>query len=236
MLTKLANRVRHTAANKIKSAGFFRRYWYPRFEFQMSPRQLCFLADCLDKIKDVDGAIVEIGCAHGLTTSFLHEYMSDSGFKKDYVCIDTFSGFTEIDIAVEVIDRHKTKSDYTKVFKDNNPEWFKEALRRRRITDVRVIQADISELAEAELPDQIAFCLVDVDLYRPVQSALKKIYPRLSAGGIIVVDDCWFKPNTFVPGVPEVYDGAMQAYREFASEHKFPEKLIEDKLGIIERA
>ena len=235
MISKLATRMRHIAANKIKSAGFFRNYWYPRFEFQMSPRQLCYLASCLDKIKSVDGAIVEIGCAHGLTTSFLYEYMIDSEFKKDYFCIDTFDGFTEEDIAVEVTDRNKTESVYTKIFKDNNPKWFEEASRRRRITDVHVVQADISELSEDKLPKEVAFCLIDVDLYRPVQSALEKVYPRLSAGGIIVVDDCWYKPNKFVPGVPDAYDGAMQAYREFLNENELPARLVESKLGIIER-
>jgi hypothetical protein len=32
------------------------------------------------------------------------------------------------------------------------------------------------------------------------------------------------------------YDGAMQAYREFTREHRLPEKFVETKLAIIERA
>lgn len=201
----------------------------------MSPRQLCFLTDCLDNIRHVDGAIVEIGCAQGLTTTFLYEYMLESGYKKDYVCIDTFSGFTAEDIEVEVNARDKTKFGYAKIFKDNNSKWFKEALGRRYINDVQVIEADISQLSESDLPEKIAFCLVDVDLYRPVVSALAKVYPKLGVGGIIVVDDCWYRPNRFVPEVVDAYDGAMQAYREFLAEHQLPEKLVEDKLGFIER-
>jgi predicted O-methyltransferase YrrM len=237
MLTKLARKFREAAARKVKSRGHLRSIWYPRYEFQMSPRQLCFLADCLDKIKDVEGSIVEIGCAHGLTTTFLYEYMVHSGFKKEYVCVDTFAGFTKEDIAIEENQRGKRKVPYAKLFKDNNSDWFKESLKRRDITDVRVVEADISHFSEAKLPERIAFCLVDVDLYRPVKSALKKIYPRLSAGGMIVVDDCWSKPSySFIPDVAEAYDGAMQAYREFADEHRLPEKLVEDKLSVIERA
>ena len=236
MLKKLTRKLRDVAATRIRSAGFFRSSWYSRYEFQMSPRQLCYLAKCIDKIKNVEGSIVEIGCAHGLTTTFLYEYMIDSGFRKEYVCIDTFAGFTKEDILVEVDDRRKSEFTYTKIFKDNNPVWFREALETRNITDVSIIQADISELSENKLPDQIAFCLVDVDLYRPVLSALNKIYPRMNPDGIIVVDDCWYRPSpSFVPNVAEAYDGAMQAYREFTRKLKIPEHLVEDKLGIIGR-
>lgn len=236
MLANLAEKLLDTAITKAKSKGFFRKYWYPRYEFQMTSRQLCFLAECLNRTKEVEGAIVEIGCAHGLTTTFLYEYMRDSGFRKEYICIDTFAGFTKKDISFEVNERAKKDIIYAELFKDNNPDWFREALVSRDITEVQIIEADISELSELELPAKIAFCLIDVDLYRPVECALSKIYPRLSPGGVIVVDDCWYKPSpSFVPDVAEAYDGAMQAYREFAFEHQLREKLVEDKLGVIER-
>lgn len=238
LLSRIKNKLHYGIDAHLKSRGYFRDIWYPRYEFQMTPRQLCFLADCLDRIEDVDGAILEIGCAHGLTTTFLYEYMIGSGFKKDYICIDTFAGFTKEDIAVEADEREKDAAVYGKIFKDNNPDWFKEALRRRNIHDVRVIHADISQLKDEQLPSRIAFCIVDVDLYRPVLSALRKVYPRLSSGGVIVVDDCWYKASPSFVGVDvaDVYDGAMQAYREFTVEHNLPEKLVEEKLGLIELA
>ena len=236
MLAKIGQKFRDDVAGKLKSRGIFRSIWYPRYEFQMTPRQLCFLADCLNRTAKVHGSIVEIGCAHGLTTTFLYEYMVSSGFKKEYVCIDTFCGFTDEDINIEVSQRGKNMHTYTEVFKDNDAAWFEESLKKRGISDICIIEGDVSELAEGDLPKHIAFCLVDVDLYRPVQSALRKIYPRLSHGGIIVVDDCWYKPShSFAPDVAKDYDGAMQAYHEFVRDNGLPEKLVEEKLGIIER-
>jgi O-methyltransferase len=212
-----------------------RSLWYPRYQFQYFPRQLCFLADCLERTSGVDGAVIEIGCAHGLTTTFLYEYMSDSAISKGYVCIDTFSGFTADDIAVETKQRGKDH-DYEMEFKNNNIEWFKESLRRRQIKDINVIKADICTLESDRLPKQVAFCLLDVDLYQPVKRGLEKIYPLLSPGGIIVVDDCWSKPeHLWVKGIGDAYDGAMQAYKEFVAEKGLPEKFVETKLGIIER-
>ena len=235
MFSEISRRVRYKSLRVIQSKGYFRSLWYPRYEFQMFPRQLCFLGSCLDQVKDIDGAIVEIGCSYGLTTTFLYEYMIESGFKRDYVCIDTFDGFTEEDISIEG-DRGNKSSWLHKMFKGNHERWFKESLQRRSITDVEVIKADISELDPAELPMKIAFCLVDVDLYRPVKSALNKVYPRLSEGGIIVVDDCWSKSSPmFIDAIADAYQGALQAYREFTAEHGLPEQLVATKLAVINR-
>lgn len=236
MLARLVSSIQSRVIDEVKSRGYFRNLWYPRYQFQMFPRQLCFLTDCLEETRNVEGAIVEIGCAHGLTTTFLYEYMIESGFKKDYLCIDTFCGFTEADIAVEDNERGNRHSWYKTLFRDNDVEWFKDSLRRRSITDVEVVQADISAVDPDTLPERIAFCLLDVDLYQPVKAGLAKIYPRLSPGGIIVVDDCWSKPrHLFVEGVAEAYDGALQAYREFIAEHGLPEELVEAKLAVIRR-
>src|SRR4051812_8971305 len=169
--------------------GLLRKLWYPRYQFQYFPRQLCFLADCLDETAEVDGAILEIGCAHGLTTTFLYEYMVDSGISKEYYCVDTFAGFTTENIAVETGLRGK-KHNYTKEFKNNHADWFKESLGRRHIDSIHIVAGDICTLSDDKLPDKIAFCLLDVDLYQPVKLGLEKIYSRLSPGGIIVVDDC----------------------------------------------
>ena len=150
--------------------------------------------------------------------------------------LDTFNGFTKDDLRVEFSDRDNRHSWIIGLFKDNDPDWFKHSLAQRGIVDVAVIASDISTLDPLLLPERIAFCLLDVDLYQPVKVGLEKIYPRLSPGGIIVVDDCWSKSrHLFVEGVAEAYDGAMQAYREFVSTEGLPEELVETKFGIIRK-
>lgn len=233
MIKNFARRIGARGYRALMTRGYLRRVWYPRYQFQFFPRQLCFLANCIERTADVEGAILEIGCAHGLTTTFLYEFMTDSRIAKEYVCIDTFSGFTEEDISVEKNQRGKN-FEYESEFKNNNVEWFKEALSRRHINDVKVIKGDICTMDASLLPEKISFCLLDVDLYHPVKIALERIYPRLSNAGMIVVDDCWSKPtHLWVNGVSDTYDGAMQAYREFTAEHGLPEKFAETKLAIV---
>ena len=216
--------------------GFLRNVWYPRYTLQFSPRQLKLLLGCLDDTADVDGAVVEIGCAYGVTTTFLYEYLEESGIDKRYVCIDTFSGFTGADIEFERTQRGKTHS-YEAMFKRNRAAWFTESLARRRITDVVVIQADICEMDADRLPDKVAFCLIDVDLYRPVKVGIEKVWPRLSPGGMIVVDDCWTREDqSTIARHADEFDGAMSAYREFVAGHGLIEDFTEGKLGRIRKS
>ena len=59
----------------------------------------------------------------------------------------------------------------------------------------------------------IAFCLIDVALYRPTVTALHKIWNCLSPGGLAVVSNC---------KLGNCFDGAMQAYDEFTATPSSP--------------
>jgi O-methyltransferase len=91
------------------------------------------------------------------------------------------------------------------------------------VTRVSSIQADVNTFDFSPYED-ISFCLVDVDLMRPVQQSLKEIFPRMAPGGIILVDDC--TPNV-------KYDGALAAYMEFVEAHNLPVDIREGKVGVI---
>jgi SAM-dependent methyltransferase len=203
------------------------------YSFMFSSRQLKFLLDSLDETKSIDGCVLEVGCAHGATTIFLYEYLRDSGVSKPYYCIDTFSGFTDSDIEYENRNRGK-QYNYTSAFKNNSVERFKRNLRQRKIDDVHVIQADINRFDITTIPP-ISFCLLDVDLYQPVLAGLEKILPHVNAGGTIVIDDCWVDDEHFYKSIPDMYDGALEAYREFVSKNQLPVTLVEKKLGVIRK-
>jgi O-methyltransferase len=61
-------------------------------------------------------------------------------------------------------------------------------------------------------------------LYIPVKDLLPKVLSVMSSGGIIIVDDC--QPD-------QMWDGAFQAYQEFARERNLPEEIVLEKLGIV---
>jgi predicted O-methyltransferase YrrM len=190
----------------------------------MSAQQLCLLCSKLEETRHIKGAILEVGVAAGFTTMFLKKYMDSAGIEKRYICIDTFAGFTKEDIAVEVSTRGKKRSDYAAAFSINSKAWFDEAMRINGIGRVESYRADAGTFEYSKL-GPLAFCLCDVDLFRPTSRALPRIFDQLSPGGILIVDDC--DENDYL------WNGAAQAYREFIASIGLPKRIVLGKLGLI---
>jgi O-methyltransferase len=202
-----------------------RRHFFARYTYSFSPPELCLLCKCIEDTRHIEGAISEVGCAHGWTTVFLNKYMDAQNIQKDYYAIDTFSGFVPEDIEFEVANRGKTKGLFTG-WKGNKKKWFDVAMRENKITRVCSIETDVNKF-DLRTIGPLSFSLLDVDLYRPVKKALLELYEVLSPGGIIIVDDC--DPSNLR------CDGSDQAYREFMKERNQTERMIYGKLGVIRK-
>ena len=212
----------------IKEVQFYsplRRYFFPRYAYKFSAPQLCFLCQCIEDTKFIEGAISEIGCASGSTTVFLNKYMDAQNIEKTYYAFDTFSGFVSEDIEFEVANRGKTKKLYTS-FQVNKKKWFDGTMQQNKITRVCSIEGNINKLDLTTI-GPLSFSLLDVDLYRPTKKALQELYVALSPGGIIVVDDC--------DSSHLLWDGSDQAYKEFMKEMDHDIQIVHGKLGIIKK-
>jgi O-methyltransferase len=212
-------------ANAIKTVAYhtgLHRTLFYRYDYMMRPRDLALLTTLLTETSGLKGPIFEIGCAAGHTTVFLNKHLDDLADARRYVCLDTFAGFTQADIDVEVERGHRT-SQYEYVFRAYRKEWFDQTIRNNHISRVKSIQADVNTFDFSPYND-VSFCLIDVDLTRPVSRALDAVYPRMAPGGVIVVDDC--TPD-------QKYEGAGAAYTEFVGRVGAPVDIRNDTLGII---
>ena len=97
----------------------FRKWFFPRYQYNFTPPQLLFMCQCLEDTSGVAGAVAEIGCAAGHTTIFLNKFMDASNIEKPYFAIDTFSGFVTEDVELEIRDRDKLLTQITG-FEANN--------------------------------------------------------------------------------------------------------------------
>jgi len=181
------------------------------------------LVSCLTRTHGMSGPILEIGCAAGHTTVFLNKHLDDLADPRKYICIDTFTGFTEQDIIVED-GRGKDPGLYQNLFRSYRKSWFDQTMINNGVSRVASFQADVNSFDFSPL-DDISFCLIDVDLTRPVLRSLEEVVPRMAPGGIVVVDDC---------SANDKFDGALSGYLEFVGEHGFPVDIREGKLGMIE--
>jgi O-methyltransferase len=212
-------------ANAIKTVAFhtgLHRTLFYRYDYMFRPRDFALLTELLTETSGQKGPIFEIGCAAGHTTVFLNKHLDDLGDAREYKCLDTFAGFTQADIDVEVERGHRT-SQYEYVFRAYRKEWFDQTMQNNHISRVTSIQGDVNTFDFSPYHD-ISFCLIDVDLTRPVSRALQEVYPRMAPGGVIVVDDC--TPNN-------KYEGAGAAYADFVGRVGAPVDIRNDVLGII---
>jgi O-methyltransferase len=222
----LSRKGRVFAATAVKTFAYrtgLHRLLFYRYDYMFRPAELAVLVSVLTQTKCLPGPILEIGCAAGHTTVFLNKHLDDLEDSRNYFCIDTFAGFTDDDIAVEV-DRGKDKNEYASLFRSYRKEWFDKTMSNNDVSRVTSIQADVNEFDFSEF-EQISFCLIDVDLTRPVRRSLEEVLPRMAPGGIIVVDDC----------TPRVkFDGALAGYLDIVDRYGFPVDIRFDKIGYIE--
>jgi len=204
--------------------GLTARTIFSVYDYMYDPQQLKFLMDCIQETSGVTGCCVEAGCGAGHTTVFLKKWMNAIRLEKTYFALDTFSGFVPSHAEYEVKFRGKS-SGISSLFILNKKEWFDYSLRLAGVSGVTSIQVDVGEFNFKNI-GPIAFCLLDVDLYLPIQKSLPNIYENLSPRGIIIVDDC--KPDT-------MYDGALDAYKEFVDGLGMPQRIELDKLGLIQK-
>ena len=200
------------------------RFVFYRFAYNMTAAQLVLLCEQLSLVRAVPGAVLEVGCSTGMTTVFLNKFMEAEGIEKPYFALDTFSGFVEEDVRYEAEQRGKPARAYD-IFRTNSRRWFDRTMRMNRVSRVRSIEADANAFDFAPL-GPLAFCLLDVDLYRPTRKAVAQLYAQLSPGGVLLVDDC--------DASHVLFDGADQAYKEFCTAAGLPERITRG-IGLLQK-
>jgi hypothetical protein len=218
----LSQTIRSFIKNVSLKTGIYNRLFFCVYPYLFEPKQLIFLTEYIKATRSVPGCFVEAGCAFGATTVFLTKFMNSEGIERDYYAIDTFSGFVDEHAEYEIKNRGKPAS-LTGHFTENMKVWFDRSMTLHDVKRVKSVQSDVTKFNFSAIAP-IAFCLLDVDLYKPIKDVLPKIYGAMSPGGIIVVDDCT---------ATGFWDGALQAYEEFVQQKGLSKEIVAEKLGII---
>lgn len=129
----------------------------------------------------VPGDVAELGVYKGDTAWQLNELFPD---RRLYI-FDTFEGFDERDVNTE--KRLKVSGAQEKDFADTSVEAVMNRLPHRNMATVR--KGYFPETAQGLENLKFAFVSLDADLYEPTLSGLEYFYPRLEAGGAIVIHD-----------------------------------------------
>lgn len=130
---------------------------------------------CRTIVLEVEGDLVELGCHAGKTSALIAATMRMTGTRKKFHVYDSFEGFPPES------EFSGMMNCWLKGFKHTfmsvgiplpviHKGWFKDTLREG-------------------LPEKISFAFIDCDLYESVLICLSQVFPRLTDGAILLIDD-----------------------------------------------
>ena len=166
----------------------------------------------------VDGDVVELGCYVGTTSLFLQRLLAGTG--KTLHVYDSFAGLPP------------------KVAQDASPagEQFKQgellATKAQLIKHFKqaglplpvIHKAWFEQLTVGDTPEKISFAFLDGDFYTSILASLRVVWPKLTPGAVVVVDDYH----------TEALPGVARALKEWSRDHSFTVR-TEASLAIITR-
>lgn len=151
----------------------------------------------------IPGDIVEFGCYVGTTSVYLAKLIKQTD--RQLYLYDSFEGLPE------------------KASKDESPAGLQFqrgellATKKQLITNLKranvnmpvIKKAWFSQLSSDDIPDQISFAFLDGDYYHSVLDPLALIWPKLTKGATVIVDDY---VNEALPGAAKAVDEWMQRH------------------------
>lgn len=159
----------------------------------------------------IPGDVVELGCYDGTTSILLRKTLDQFKSNKMLHVYDSFEGLPQ-----------KTEKDGNTKFTQGSCKTTKEALInkfKKFNVELPIIHVGwFKDTLKKELPKKISFAHLDGDFYTSIKESLEKIYPRLSKGAIVIVDDyCDPKihnANNILPGVKKACDEFFKNKKE----------------------
>ena len=150
---------------------------------------------------EITGDVVELGCGYGATSVFLAMILAEFDTEKRLHLYDSFLGLPP----PSPEDRGASDGEGSMAFPvDRLLGHFDEF--GKHLSRPEIHAGWFSQTLPNRLPSRISFAFVDCDLFLPVVTCLDQIYPRLSPGAIVIVDDY---ANKKFPGCKKAVDRVM---------------------------
>ena len=161
------------------------------------------LYDCTRQLVEhgVPGDFVECGVYRGGSSMAMALGLLEAGSDTRTLWLfDTFEGMTEPtsrDVKLKNGAVAATKFEVLRTG-PNSADWcaapLDEVAQNMRSTgyptqNLRLVKGPVEETLLGELPDRIALLRLDTDWYASTRVEMERLYPRLSPGGVLIIDD-----------------------------------------------
>ena len=188
---------------------------WPLFGYTMTGRdRLDCLHKCLDTIvsENIPGDVVETGVWRGGSMILASAVLEDSDRK--IWCCDSFEGMPVPTVHDQAFSGTEDFSDLE--FHQVSVEQVKDNFRRYGLLSDRIqfVKGWFSESLPKAPIDRIAILRMDGDLYESTRDTLAPLYPKVSPGGFVIVDDY------------NSWEGCKQAVTEYREQHGITAPII----------
>ena len=167
--------------------------------------------------RGIEGDFVECGVWRGGNAIAAAEIFKLYSSKKSVWLFDTFKGMTApTDSDVRAADGKAAKDRYIADQKETHNEWcfasiedVRQNFANRGLTsNIFFVEGDVCQtLDKASVPNKICVLRLDTDWYESTKKELEILYPKLSIGGCLIIDDYGY------------WSGSKKATDEYFEEH-----------------
>lgn len=180
---------------------------YPILSDQVSREELVKILASLEDVlrKNIDGDVVELGCYVGTTTLFLRRLLLQYESDKILHAYDSFAGLPPKTVQDASPAGEQFKAGELRAQKSELIRHFKQAGLPLPVMH----KAWFSDLTLDDMPERIAFAFLDGDFYDSIHDSLKLVWPRLTKGAVVVVDDY---QSEALPGAKRAVDEWLVAH------------------------
>ncbi|MBN2421048.1 class I SAM-dependent methyltransferase [Candidatus Woesearchaeota archaeon] len=156
-------------------------------------------------VQKIPGDVVELGCYAGLTSVVMQKTLDQHEAAKQLHLYDSFEGLPELSAKDgKISDKAGSMSASMKQVIGN--------FKRFRVKLPKLHRGWFRDTLPNQLPEKICFAHLDGDLYSSIKESLTYVYPRLSKGAVVVIDD--YCDNSVID-VKDVFPGVKKACDEF---------------------
>ena len=190
----------------------------PLLSDQVSQREIAIILRELQPTLRLPGDVVEFGCYVGTTSVFLARELAASSPHQQLYVYDSFAGLPP----KTAPDASPAGLQYTPGELAATKRPFMANMNRAGVPMPVITKAWFRDIQPGQLPARISFAFLDGDYYQSIMDSLRLVWPRLTPGARVVVDDY----------ASEALPGAACAVDEWLRQH--PARLqVEQSLAIL---
>jgi O-methyltransferase len=150
--------------------------------------------------REIQGDFVECGVWRGGNSIIAADVFRNLASRSGVWLFDTFSGMTAPTDADVNIRGESADEKYAQSIRDDHNEWCYAPLEEVQanfskvglLTErVKFVKGDVAKTlsASTEMPEVISVLRLDTDWYESTKAELETLYPKLTIGGVLIIDD-----------------------------------------------